>query len=304
MIENCIKKLIINLPNHITDRKKPLKIDLILDGGMFNGSYLIGCLYFLKELERLQYIKIERISGCSIGSVMGFLYFIDALHLAESLYGLFFENFKKEYHLPILTNLYNLLKSYIPDDICQKVKNRFYVTYYNVKKMKKIIKKEYFSAEDITQTLIRSCFVPIVINGNLLYKNKYIDGINPYLFPVGRRKILYLDLYGYDKLFNMICVKNEKTNIHRIMNGLLDIHTFFIKQSSTSICSYMNDWNIFHKLHYNLKLKLEKINLFIIYTILYLKKHFPSEYQYHSLYIMISNILYDFYKNLIGNYCV
>lgn len=304
MIENYIKKLIINLPNHITDRKKPLKIDLILDGGMFNGSYLIGGLYFLKELEHLQYIKIERISGCSIGSVMGFLYLIDALHLAESLYGLFFENFKNKYHLPILTNLYNLLKSYIPDDICKKIKNRFYVTYYNVKKKKKIIKKEYSSVNDITQTLIRSCFVPIVINGNLLYKNKYIDGINPYLFPIGRRKILYLDLYGYDKLFNSICVKNEKTNIHRIMNGLLDIHTFFIKQSSTSMCSYMNDWNTFHKLHHNLKLKLEKVNLFIIYTILYLKKHFPPEYKSHSIHKMFSNILYDFYTNLIGNYCV
>jgi hypothetical protein len=88
------------------------------------------------------------------------------------------------------------------------------------------------------------------------------------------------------------------------MNGLLDIHTFFIKQSSTSMCSYMNEWNIFHKLHHNLKLNLEKANLFIIYTILYFKKHFPSEYQCHSIYIMISNILNDFYKNLIGNYCV
>ena len=301
MIEKCIKKLIINLPNHITDRKKPLKLDLILDGGMFNGSYLIGCLYFLKELETRHYIKVERISGCSIGSVMGFLYFIDALHLAESLYGLFFENFKRNHHLNILTNLYNLLKSYIPEDICQKVKNRFYVTYYNVKKMKKIIKREYSSANDITQTLIRSCFVPIVINGNLLYKNKYLDGINPYLFPVGKRKILYLDLYGYDKLFNMVCIKNEKTNVHRIMNGLLDIHTFFIKQTSTSICSYMNDWNLFHKLHYNLKLKLEKINLFIIYTILFFKKHFSSEYECHKI---ISSILYDLYKNLIGNYCI
>lgn len=301
MIENYIKKLIVNLPNHIIKRKKPLKLDLILDGGMFNGSYLIGCLYFLKELEHLNYIKVERISGCSIGSVMGFLYFIDALDLAESLYSLFFDNFKKECHLSILTNLYDLLKSQIPDDICQKVKNRFYVTYYNVKTMKKIIKNEYCSSKEIVQTLIRSCFVPIVINGNLLYKNKYIDGINPYIFPVGKRKILYLDLYGYDKLFNMISIKNEKTNTHRIMNGLLDIHTFFIKQTSTSICSYMNDWNIFHKFHYNLKLKLEKINVFIIYIIVFFKKYFPSEYQYHKT---ITNILYDSYKCIIGNYCV
>jgi hypothetical protein len=304
MIETYVKKLIINLPSHITNRKNPLKMDLVLDGGMFNGSYLIGGLYFLKELERVNYIKVERISGCSIGSIMGFLYLIDALHLAEKLYSSFFNNFKNDNHLTIMMQLHELLKDYIPENICMSIKNKFFVTYYNVKKKKKIIKKNYINSEDIIQTLIRSCFVPIIINGSLLYENKYIDGINPYIFPIKKQKILYLDLYGYDKIFNMISIKNEKTNIHRILSGLLDIHTFFIKQTSTSMCSYINDWNIFHKFHYYLKTKLEKINLFIIYTIVFFKKHFPSEYQSSCTYKMIANISYDFYKIIIANYCV
>ena len=70
MIDEYVNKLIENLPE---SSKKLQNIDLVLDGGLFNGSYLVGALYFLKEMERRQYIKIDRISGCSIGSIVGFL---------------------------------------------------------------------------------------------------------------------------------------------------------------------------------------------------------------------------------------
>jgi hypothetical protein len=236
---------------------------------------------------------------------MGFLYLIDSLQLAEKLYGLFFKNFKKEHHLTLLTNLQELLKDYIPKTICKKIKNRFYVTYYNMNIYKKIIKHDYKNINDIIDCLIRSCFVPVVINGNLLHENKYMDGINPHIFEIQpKRKILYLDLYGYDKLFNMICVKNEKTNIHRILNGMLDIHTFFIKQQNTHMCSYVNNWNIINKIHFSLKQEIERINFFIICFILFIKKHLPSEYSESLLFKMLSNIVYDLYNNIIGYCCV
>ena len=315
MIEKYIEKLIVNLPKHITKVKKPLKIDLVLDGGMFNGSYLIGGMYFLKEMERRNYIKIERISGCSIGSIMGFLYLIDSLHLAEELYSLFFNAFKEEHHLNLLTNLHHLLKDYIPKNICEKIKNRFYVTFYDMNICKKIIKHDYKNIDEIIDCLIRSCFVPIIVNGAILYKDKYMDGMNPYVFPLindslknknnnSKRKILYLDLYGYDKFFNMICVKNEKTNIHRILSGMLDIHTFFIKQSNTQMCSYVNNWNIINKIHSSLKQKLERIFIFIICFILFIKKHLPLEYTENLLYKTLSNIGDDFYHNIISYCCV
>jgi len=59
MIHTYVKKLIENLPENITQKKEPLILDLVLDGGAFNGSYLVGALYFLKEMERLNYVKIE-----------------------------------------------------------------------------------------------------------------------------------------------------------------------------------------------------------------------------------------------------
>ena len=304
MIEKYIQKLIRNLPSHITNKTKPISIDLILDGGMFNGSYLIGGLYFLKEMEKRKFIKIERISGCSIGSIMGFLYLIDALHLAEKLYSKFFHNFKKEHHLTIMMELGNLLKEYIPRNLCKQIKNKFFVTYYNIPSGKKIIKHNYKNQEDIIQTLIKSCFVPLIINGEILYENKYLDGINPYIFPIGKRKILYMDLYGYDKLLNIVCVKNEKSNIHRILSGLLDIHTFFLRGKNTSMCSYMQNWNYKNNIIFFIKQKLEKLNIFIISFLIFVKKHIPDELKSNSFYKMTNNVVYDFYHKLIGYYCV
>ena len=45
------------LCNNLTLKKRQ-NINIIMEGGLFNGSYLTGALYYLKELEKKQYIKI------------------------------------------------------------------------------------------------------------------------------------------------------------------------------------------------------------------------------------------------------
>ena len=97
MIQEYVNKLIENLPDDIKNGENPLHIDLVLDGGVFNGSYLVGALYFLKEMEKRNYIKIERISGCSVGSIVAFLYYIDGLHLMHKLYDIVNKDFRETY---------------------------------------------------------------------------------------------------------------------------------------------------------------------------------------------------------------
>ena len=58
MIDDYVNKLIENLP---TNSKKLQRIDLVLDGGVFNGSYLVGAHYFLKEMERRKYVQIDNV---------------------------------------------------------------------------------------------------------------------------------------------------------------------------------------------------------------------------------------------------
>jgi predicted acylesterase/phospholipase RssA len=89
--------LIDNLPNEYRLSTSPLELDLVLDGGVFNGSYLIGALLLLKEMEKCNYIKVKRISGCSIGSLAGLLYFIDSLDIIYIFYDEMVNHFKKTY---------------------------------------------------------------------------------------------------------------------------------------------------------------------------------------------------------------
>jgi hypothetical protein len=59
MLESYISKLIDNIP--LSKKNQREKIDIILDGGLFNGSYLIGALYFLREMEKVGYIEVDKL---------------------------------------------------------------------------------------------------------------------------------------------------------------------------------------------------------------------------------------------------
>ena len=305
MIQQYVDKFIENLPEEFKNNKQPLKIDLVLDGGLFNGSYLVGALYFLKEMEKRNYVKIYRISGCSIGSVMGFIYMIDCLDICEMFYDIMLKHLNTHNNLSAITQLYNLLEHKIPDDICNKINDKFYITYYNVKKGKKIVKKKYRDKKDIINSIIKSSYIPFFIDGNTLYENKYIDGIIPYIFKIKQnRKILHLDLFGYNKLQNLINIKNEKTNFHRVLTGLLDIHNFYIKQTNTDMCSYVNDWSIMNKSRNLLKITIETIVLYIVFFIIFIKTYTPIQITDSIFFKILSKIIYEIYLIVLHNYCV
>lgn len=301
MINEYVSKFIDNLPDEITKSKMPLKIDLVLEGGVFNGSYLVGALYFLKEMEKKNYIKIERISGCSIGSVAAFFYYIDSLDSIPEFYDIAIKQFKETYKLSYIKEIKQFISNKIPDDICQKVNNKFFITYNDISNGVKIVKSYYKNSDEIINTIIKSSYLPIFIDGNFMYEEKFIDGINPFIFETEPdKKILYLELVGYNKLSTLLNIKNEKTNEHRILTGLLDIHNFFIKQTSTSICSYVNDWSLTDTALNYFKILLEKIVVYIIYFI-----YFITVFIRNNLTINIEKTpYYNFFYTLINELSV
>ena len=304
MINEYVIKLIENLPDDIKNVKAPIKMDLILDGGIFNGSYHVGALYFLKEMENRKYIKIERISGCSVGSIVGFLYFIDSLDLMPKLYDLINKEFRQTYNLKFITKLKKHLSGHIPSDICERVNGRFYITYNNIKKGTKPVKSVYKDVDDIINTIIKSSYLPYLIDGNVLYENKYIDGIIPFIFKEREKKVLYLDLFGSDKLGNLLNVKNEKSNYHRILSGLLDIHSFFIKKSNTPMCSYVNDWSYSNICFNYTKTIIERICIYLIHVLIFVKTHISDEFKETVIYKILSKISYDIFIIILENYCL
>ena len=73
-----IKELTSVLVKNIGENNiKEKEIDLIISGGAFNVSYLVGCLYFICEMREKGLICINKISTCSASSIMGLLFMID-----------------------------------------------------------------------------------------------------------------------------------------------------------------------------------------------------------------------------------
>jgi hypothetical protein len=131
--------------------------------------------------------------------------------------------------------------------------------------------------------------------------------MNPYIFnKVPDKKILFLDLFGYDKIGNLLNVKNEKTNFHRILSGLLDIHNFYIKQTDTQMCSYVNDWSVSNKTFNYIKILTEKLIINFIYLVIYFKTIMPLGYDFENtiVYKIISKITHDIFIILLETYCL
>lgn len=314
MIQKYIHNLIDNLPDNIKNTSTPQKINIILSGGAFNGSYLIGALHFLIEMEHRKYVKVDKISACSIGSVCALLYHINALDLMSELYEILLHHLKHSHNLNAFDLVFGKIRTQLPPNICETMTNRVYISYYNVKNGKKIIKSKYRNIDDIFETIRRSCFIPMITNGEILDKNKYMDGITPYIFPyIQNKKCLYLDLFGSDKIKYIYSVTNEKTNFHRILSGLLDIHLFFIKQTNTQMCSYVEEWSYLHICYNKIIIRIFEKIIYYTTRIYYLVKKYLSIYMPgymtgnsindNIIFKLLSKIIKDVYVLLLEKYC-
>lgn len=293
MIDGYINKLMENLPENITKRKTPLKIDLILGGGAFNGSYILGALYFIKELEKRKIIVIRRISTCSVSSILALLYLTDNLDKADELYFDIVQDFKNKGNLSKLFEIKDLCKKYITDDVCRRLLNKkLYISYNNITKYSKRVVKKYNNIDELFDTIIRSCYVPFLIDFNPCYKGKYIDGINPYIFKYNKNKNkrICLDVYTLDKVAYAMNIRNEKNNYHRLFEGILDVNKFFIKECNTIMCSDIDNWSIYNYLMYYIYIIAEKITLYFIGFISLMKCSFLKN-NYDSLKPFIEKVI-------------
>ena len=260
MIKNIVKSLVENI-----EIKKKENIDLILSGGAFNVSYMLGVLFFLQELEEKQKIKINRISTCSASSILGLLYLINKLDLFnEKIYDKVLESYKKNkivfFDDKTLKEIKEIIKINLPDNICEIVNNRLIISYFDVNKCKKIVKKKYKNKDDIIESVIRSCYIPTITMREMLLDNRYMDGIMPYIIKRERGiNRLYVNMISKDKLEDMIVIKNNKTNMHRILEGLLDVHKFYLKRKETIMCKYIEKWSIMDKLVYKIMIIISYI---------------------------------------------
>lgn len=258
-ITSFVNALIDNLDN----KNNPNEIDLILDGGAFNGIYMLGGTFYLKEMERREKIEIKRISGCSIGAVIGILFILDKLDVALKICKTSYKLLRKKRELKYIINE-KVLRENIDDVDVKSISNKFYITYFDPFKGKQVVKKTYKDKDDLINSIMKTTYIPYLSDGNMTHKDGYIDGAFPYMFKkrYRDRKVLFLNLQSFDKIKKMFFIKNEKNIYPRLFEGLLDTHKFMETRQSNNMCSYVDDWSMRDILLFRLR---EIIYTMIIY---------------------------------------
>lgn len=298
---NTINTHINALIDNLDDKKIYKNIDLVLDSGLFNGGYQMGCVLYLKILEKKKIINIERISGCSIGSVVGFCYLTNNMQECINSY----EHLLKCYRE---NNNFKLFKELLYDIVVKKdysldmINNKLYITYHQVKNTKKVTKNIYDSKEDLYESIVKSCFIPYMLNDEYYYKENYLDGISPYIFEKSEKKIIFITLLSLDKLFECFIIKNENNIITRLLSGIVDIDNLF-HNKKTQFCSYVDNW----KMNDFIMIRLRNIIfIVVVFGIEYIIKFYNNipekirnSYIIDNIHIIINYIYKDFLKSHI-----
>jgi hypothetical protein len=275
----------INQINQIP-KKQPLQVDLVFEGGLFNGSYQLGFLAYIKQMERLQLVRVKRVSGCSIGAFIALLYFID-VSLDENIYfisNVIYKHAKKYHNINIFNKAYIYYSKWLPKNFLDLINGKLFITYTDISKNKQIVKYKYESVEELFDVIRRSCSVPYIIDKTLFYNDKYMDGIYPYIFkPKKDRKIINLNIVNWKKL-DFITIKNEKNNISRVIDGIIDTHAFFSIRPYfyffpiSNMCSYVDEWSLITRFKYMMLIKCFKLSICIFHYIYIFIKIFKKHY--------------------------
>lgn len=313
MIEKYISRLMETTPSTFLNTNT-LHLDVVVEGGAFNGSYLVGVLYFLKELEKKGRIKIHRFSTCSVSAICSVLYIIDRIDLFENIYRKGLDIFKQDGRLDVFTSIFNIIREVSDENLYMRLNNRLYMTYYDVKNCRHIVKCKYKSNEHLFECMSRSAHIPFVIDTNIARHGRYIDGQQPYFFKEKRnastdngRKMLCISLITYSNmntLTSTLNVKNENNNVHRVLSGTLDAHTFFMTGIPTQMCCFKHNM----PMTINIQNKVKQLLLFfigyLISIIIYATRYIGDDMMKTFIVKVFRVTSEDIYKTFIQHYCV
>lgn len=302
--------MIKNLAENYPESNKMQHLDLVLESGAANGSYHIGCLLYIKELERKNKLKIDRISGSSIGAIAGLYYLTDTLNDFIEDYKTLRECFKRHLNLNRLkTILRDKIKNLSNDDF-EKVNQKLFIVFHDITQRQQILKSEFKNKDDLLHSILKSSHIPYITDETFLYRENdrcYFDGGIPHIFcnrESGEKNILYINICRVGKINGIFSVKKEKNNYGRLIEGALDAHEFFIYEKPTKFCSYVNNW---HMLDYT-TLRLKQLCFKILFYFV-LISHYIGFYVFPyiaNLYIiqLFSPIFLNYYRDFLLFYCL
>ena len=289
------KTYINSLIDNINSNKFNETYNLLLDGGAFNGGYMFGVVIFIKELENKNLIKINKISGTSIGAIIGLAYLTDNLNKVFILFNKIILNYKTKHYFFNLKQLISEFVNEINIDF-EKINDNLFITYYDSEKIKQVIVNQFNNKDELIDILNRSSHIPFLIDGKAFYKDKYIDGITPYLLK-NNYKTLSINISSPRIYKNILSTKNEKNIWTRLMCGVTEANNFFSNKYSFLI-SEINNWSIFDYIYFKWRDFLFIIIIFIIKNYKLITNYIPKLILENLYFLQIKNLLFDIVKDI------
>lgn len=306
MYKSNIKNFVAKLPAP----NEPKHIDIVLEGGGFNGTYEYGVLLLVEELEKQKHIVVDRISGASIGSILGYLYLTKQLDQFPNKFMQTCESFKREACLQsIKTDIKNTILSMDDESFSLISQNKLYLTYYNITDKKQITRFSYDTKEELIDCITRSCYVPFLFDHNVVLNNKdgfFIDGGQPFIFEnrgAREKSILYVCINQIGKLKYMFTLQDEDPYNNRVLEGLLDSYQFFQYNKRTAICSYVNEWSVYDFIMIRGKESIIMAFVYIIYLIHKINQRIHPYIKDTAVYHLIASMMKTIFKDLMLLYC-
>jgi len=296
----AIATFINSLIDNIDENNLPNEIDLVLDGGAFNGIYMLGGLFYLKELERRGKLKIKRISGCSVGAILGVCFLLDKLDIALDICNKCYAVLRKKRELKYIVSEFTL-QSILANESVEKVNNKLYVTYFDAFKGKQLLKKSFKNKEQLIKCIMKTVHIPYLSDGNMTYKDGCIDGAFPYMFKKRSkdRKTIFLNLQSFDKIKKMLCIKNEKNVYPRIFEGLQDMHKFIETQQPNNMCSYVDNWGLRDILLFRLREIIYTMIIYIFGIGLHIEDVIPDRWKQEKIVKRYTDIFKHLWTDLL-----
>ena len=262
LLTSYINALILNVKRETN----PTPINLIFDSGAVNGILGIGAALYIKQLEQSKYLIINKIAGCSIGSIIGLWYVCDC-HVSmygyiDSLFSSYKEHKNFYFYKTIVKNVVNQLFS---NDDMSRLTRKLYINYYDTKKCKQCVISKFKSRKHLITCILRSSHVPFLTSREYKYQGRYIDGISPYFFKKGKN--LFIRFINLTTPLICLNIKRERNIYTRLLTGVVKVNDFFINEVNNDLCLYVDDKS------YMLFIQL-RIRKYIVFYILYLIEFF------------------------------
>lgn len=284
----------ITFPNKLT-------IDLVISGGAFNGGMALGSIMVIKQLENEEKIKVDKLSGCSVGAPMIISYLSNTFDKHEDVFHKLKTCLKTNGDISCLKDnihefVYNTFHS--DDDMKNTLDNRCFINYNDITNCKYCTVSTYDNRDHLVNVIVRSMYIPLLIDGKSKVEGNFIDGIVPYIFKETKNDILYIELIKNNSdIIKSIVTQNEKNEHYRVLQGVSDASIFFTDNKSHRLSWYKN-WGVTKIMRQNIFYLLCMIFSIIIDFLSTI--NIPTSIEQNKLVTLVRNFFIKTMKDIIG----